>query len=102
MPATYSYKEYANLLFVYGFCNAAVEDIGGDIHIAWSLITQYLPVYTDVGGRLVPALELIGNMFNRGVMTMFLMQYREAQPQVCIEFHAQQVFLHSSMENITF
>jgi hypothetical protein len=36
----------------------------------------------DVGGRLVPALELIGNIFNIGVMTMFMMQYREAKPEV--------------------
>jgi hypothetical protein len=48
---------------------------------------------TDVGGRLIPALELMGNIFNRGVMTMFLMQKREAQPQVCAEFRSQQVFL---------
>jgi hypothetical protein len=46
---------------------------------------------TDVGGRLVPALEIIGKMFNRGVMMMFWMQEREAHPQVCAEFRAQQV-----------
>jgi hypothetical protein len=37
-PATYTYEEYTDLVFVYGFCNgnrsAAVEgNIGSNIHI---------------------------------------------------------------------
>jgi hypothetical protein len=67
------------------------RNICSDINIAWSHITQHLQMCTDVGGRLFPALKLIGSMFNRGVMMMFLMQYREAQPKVCAEFHAQQL-----------
>jgi hypothetical protein len=66
------------LVFVYGFCNgnrsAAVEgNIGSNIHITWSYITQHLQMCTEALGRRVPALELIGNTFNRGMMPMFLM-----------------------------
>jgi hypothetical protein len=91
MPANYSYEEYTELMFVYGFAMGMDVLLYRHIIIAWSLITQHLRMRTDVGGRLVPALELIGNMFNVGVMTMI--QYREAQPQMCTNFCAQQVFL---------
>jgi hypothetical protein len=59
------------MVFAMGMDMLLYRNISGNIHIAWSLITQHLRMCTNFGGRLVPALELIGNMFNRSEMTMF-------------------------------
>jgi hypothetical protein len=90
------------MAFAMGMDVLLLRNIGGDVHIAWSLFTQHLRMCIDVGGRLFPALSLIGNMFNRGLMTMFLIQYREARPLVCAEFLTQQVFLPLKYRDITF
>jgi hypothetical protein len=60
------------MAFAMGMGVLLYKNTGGNIRIAWSLINQHLRMCTNVGGRLVPALELTGDMFNRGVMTMFL------------------------------
>jgi hypothetical protein len=94
MPVTYSYEEYTDLVFVYGFCNgngrAAAEEYRRQYpHRMVPHHSTFVNVY---GRRLVPALELIGNTLNGSMMMMFLMQYTEAQPQMCAEFRAQLVF----------
>jgi hypothetical protein len=61
MPNTFKKKEYADMHFIYGFCNGKGWllwwNTNNDIHFAEFHTAKHLATHTELGGRLVPSHE---------------------------------------------